>query len=297
MRRISVKLILLLATVAASPCWGQPPTISSLQSSVSLGVPYDVTGITSGTALAGGGFFLFVNSTAGDFVPANLQNVTWLNTSTNTATQVFPPNGLVTTATQIIVFVPNALFATPVANPVSVTITVHETTRTSNSATFTINPPLQAVQPILPTGTLNQFYSANLTTGGTAPFSEGGVAGGNPPPGLTAPNPTVTISGTPTQTGVFNFQTAFADFWGNVAGGTDTIEIVDVPTLTSLLPNTRSQKSSMWRKSRTCLPAPPKPMYFSPRLRQWAATQYATTPWSAFAICHGPVSRPQRTRE
>jgi hypothetical protein len=238
MRRISVKLILLLATVAASPCWGQPPTISSLQSSVSLGVPYDVTGITSGTALAGGGFFLFVNSTAGDFVPANLQNVTWLNTSTNTATQVFPPNGLVTTATQIIVFVPNALFATPVANPVSVTITVHETTRTSNSATFTINPPLQAVQPILPTGTLNQFYSANLTTGGTPPFSEGGVAGGNPPPGLTAPNPTVTISGTPTQTGVFNFQTAFADFWGNVAGGTDTIEIVDVPTLTSLLPNT-----------------------------------------------------------
>ena len=232
MRRISVKLILLLATVAATPCWGQPPTISSLQSSVSLGVPYDVTGITSGTALAGGGFFLFVNSTAGDFVPANFQNVTW------NGTPLFPPNGLVTTTSQIIVFVPNPLFATPVANPVSVTITVHETTRTSNSATFTINPPLQAVQPILPTGTLNQFYSANLTTGGTPPFSEGGVAGGNPPPGLTAPNPTITISGTPTQTGVFNFQTAFADFWGNVAGGTDTIEIVDVPTLTSLLPNT-----------------------------------------------------------
>src|ERR1017187_4914131 len=232
MRRISVKLILLLATVAATPAWGQPPTISSLQSSVSLGVPFDVTGITSGTNVSGGGFFLFVNSTAGDFVPANFLNVTW------NGTPLFPPNGLVTTATQIIVFVPNALFATPVANPVAVTIVVHETTRTSNSATFTINPPLQAIQPTLPSGTLNQFYSANLTTGGTPPFSEGGVAGGNPPPGLTAPNPTVTISGTPTQTGVFNFQTAFADFWGNVAGGTDTIEIVDVPTLTSLLPNT-----------------------------------------------------------
>src|ERR1035438_2887312 len=200
MRRISVKLILLLATVAASPCWGQPPTISSLQSSVSLGVPYDVTGITSGTALAGGGFFLFVNSTAGDFVPANLQNVTWLNTSTKTATQVFPPNGLVTTATQIIVFVPNALFATPVANPVSVTITVHETTRTSNAATFTINPPLAAVN-VLPAGTLNVPYSSSLTTGGSYPFQDAILSLGSYPPGINSPvSGTSTLTGTPTAT-------------------------------------------------------------------------------------------------
>src|ERR1035441_2797895 len=233
MRRISVKLILLLATVAVSVGWGQPPTISSLQSSPDLNPPADVTGITSATPLQAGGFLLYVNSTAGDFVPANFQNVTWLNTSTNVTTQLFPLNGLFPTATLITVVVPNALFATPVANPVSVTITVHETTRTANAATFTINPQLQAIQPTLPSGTLNQFYSANLTTGGTPPFSEGGVAGGNPPPGLTAPQPSITIGGTPTQTGVFNFQTAFTDFWGNVAGGSDTIEIVDVHTLPS----------------------------------------------------------------
>src|ERR1035441_6666371 len=239
MRRISVKLILLLATVAASVGWGQPPTISSLQSSTSLGVPYDVTGITSGTNVSGGGFFLFVNSTAGDFVPANFLNVTWLDTSTNTTTPLLPPNGLVTTATQIIVFVPNALFATPVANPVSVTIVVHETGRTSNSATFTINPPLQAIQPLLPSGTLNQPYSANLFSGGTPPFSEGGVTNpANLPLGITSPFPSIAIGGTPTQTGVFNnIQTAATDFWGNGAGGTDTIEIVDVPTLTSVVPN------------------------------------------------------------
>ena len=233
MRRISVKLILLLATVAATPAWGQPPTISSLQSSVSLGVPFDVTGITSGTNVSGGGFFLFVNSTAGDFVPANFLNVTW------NGTPLFPPNGLVTTATQIIVFVPNALFATPVANPVSVTIVVHETGRTSNSATFTINPPLQAIQPLLPSGTLNQPYSANLFSGGTPPFSEGGVTNpANLPLGITSPFPSITISGTPTQTGVFNnIQTLATDFWGNVAGGNDTMEIVDVPTLTLLSPN------------------------------------------------------------
>src|ERR1019366_2178682 len=106
-----------------------------------------------------------------------------------------------------------------------------------NSATFTINPPLQAVQPVLPSGIINVPYSANFMIGGTPPFSEGGVAGGNPPPGLTAPQPTITIGGTPITVGVFNFQTAATDFWGNVASGDDTIEIVDVPTLTSVVPN------------------------------------------------------------
>src|ERR1035441_1300847 len=97
MRRISVKLILLLATVAASVGWGQPPTISSLQSSPVGGSASDVTGITSATPLQAGGFLLYVNSTAGDFVPANFINVTWLDTSTNTATPLFPLNGSVPT--------------------------------------------------------------------------------------------------------------------------------------------------------------------------------------------------------
>src|ERR1019366_2276564 len=112
MRRISVKLILLLTTAAAIPCWGQPPTISSLQSSVSPGIPFDVTGLTSGTPLTGGGFYLFVNSTVADFNPTNFQRVSWLDTSTNSTTQLFPPAGFATTAAQIMVFVPNALFAT-----------------------------------------------------------------------------------------------------------------------------------------------------------------------------------------
>ena len=209
MRRISVKLILLLATVAASVGWGQP-TISSLQSSLSPDLPSDVTGITSGTPLQGG-FYLFVNSASGDFNVNGFQDVTWLNTSTNVATQLSVPAGA--TPTQIIAFVPSSLFATLVANPVPVSIVVHETTRTSNSATFTINPPLEAVQPILPSGTLNQPYTANFMIGGTPPFSEGGVSGGNPPPGLSAPQPTITIGGTPTQIGVFNFQTADTYFW------------------------------------------------------------------------------------
>src|ERR1019366_2696184 len=75
------------------------------------------------------------------------------------------------------------LFQTAVANPVAVAIVVHETSLTSNAATFTINPPLQAIQPILPSGTLNQPYSAYLITGGTPPFP----AGGPPHPPLDPP--------------------------------------------------------------------------------------------------------------
>src|ERR1035441_9243379 len=82
-----------------------------------------------------------------------------MNPSTNITTQLHPLNGSFQTANLITVLVPNALFATPVANPVAVTITVHETTRTSNSVTFTINPPLAAVT-VLPAGTLNVPYSS-----------------------------------------------------------------------------------------------------------------------------------------
>jgi hypothetical protein len=235
---MSVKLILLLATVVASLGWGQPPTISSLQSSFSPGQPYDVTGITSGTLLSSGGFYLFVNSASGDFDITAFRDVTWLDTSTSVATQLFPPVGMpgTLTANQIMVFIPNALFATLVANPVPVTITVHEITRTSNAATFTINPPFQAVQPIMPSGTINQPYSADFATGGTPPYTSDGPPSGNVPPGLSALT-AITISGTPNQTGVFNFQTNAGDFWGNFVNGDDTIEIVDVPTLTSVSPN------------------------------------------------------------
>ena len=56
-------------------------------------------------------------------------------------------------------------------------------------------------------------------------------------PGLTAQPLSATITGTPTQTGIFNIETFAVDFWENSVFGYDTIEIVDVPTLTSLSPN------------------------------------------------------------
>src|SRR5664280_2259512 len=205
MRGVSAKRILLLAAAAASLAWGQPPTITSLQSSAVGGLPANVTGITSGMVLPAGGFYLYVNL-ASDFSPGLFQYVTWLDTSTNTTTILALPANGVPTPTQVKVIVPNALFQTAVANPVPVRIVVHEIGLTSNAAAFTINPPLQAIGPILPSGTLYQPYSANYTTGGTPPFREGGVVGGTPPPGITAAAPGAPLAGTPTQIGVFSFQ-------------------------------------------------------------------------------------------
>ena len=235
MRGAPAKRILLLAIAAASLGWGQP-TISSLQSSPVVGTPYDVTAITSGTPLPNG-FYLFINSTNGDLGVGNFQNVTWLNTSTNTPTLL----GLVPGAStnfQLVVNIPQSLFVTLVSGPVAVSIVVHSGGNTSNTATFTINPPLQSISPSLPTGTLNQPYSANLTTGGTPPFSFAS-AGGTLPFGINVQVQNATLTGTPTQTGLFPLTPSATDFWGNSVSANANLEIVAVPTLTSpLLPNT-----------------------------------------------------------
>ena len=228
MRGMRVMKVLLWAAAVASPGWGQP-TISSLQASLPENSPANVTGITSGTTVPGGGFILYVNSAIGDFNPNAFQNVTW------NGTPLSPPTSTEQSPNQITVFVPNSLFQTPVANPVAVSIVVHEVGRTSNSATFTINPPLQVLGPILPTGSRNVPYSAGFTTGGTPPFLESGA---DPlPQGLTAQLTSATITGTPTQTGIVNFEFFALDFWENSVAGSGTIEIVDVPNLTSLSPN------------------------------------------------------------
>ena len=183
MHGFSARRILLLAAATASLGWGQttgaPPAISTLQSApLNCDCAFsDVTGITSGTALSNGGFELVIN---GAFTANNFVSVRWLNTSTNVATLFTANNGvLFVGATQIAVAIPNALFQTLVATPVPVTVTVQEVGQTSNAALFTILPPLQSAGPILPIGTINHAYSADLTTGGTLPNAQ--VSGTLPP--------------------------------------------------------------------------------------------------------------------
>jgi Putative Ig domain len=232
MRAVSAERIVLLAMAAASLGWGQTPAISTLQASLPGNAPTNVTGITSGSNIPD--FILYINGT---FTTNAFLKVTWSDPSTTPPTVTTYTAAVATvTPTQITVPILKPQFVNPVASPVSVTVTVTEAGGAS-SANFTINPPLQVIQPILPAGTLHAPYNAGFTTGGSAPFLGSGYTGGNPPPGIAAQSQTATLSGTPAQTGVFNFQLTALDFWGNVANGSDTIEIVDVPTVTSLSPN------------------------------------------------------------
>ena len=153
-----------------------------------------------------GGFTLYINGT---FNPNAFINATWYNPSTNFTT-VFTAAAATVTPTQVILPIPNTLFQTPVSSPVTVQITVLEQGGSSTS-TFLINPPLAAVQPSLPPGTLNVPYNSNFISGGTAPFQASTTSG--LPPGLQVNG--IAITGTPTQNGVFSFQTFASDFWGN----------------------------------------------------------------------------------
>ncbi|MEO8369220.1 MAG: putative Ig domain-containing protein [Candidatus Solibacter sp.] len=234
MRGVQARRIVVLAAAVVSMGWAQ--SISSLQSSQINGGPSNVTAITSGTNLQAGRFALYIN---GAFNVGNFVSVQWLNLATNAATTLNTPGSGGVTPTQITVEVPSALFATLVASPVQVKITVLETGG-SASAFFTINPPLAAIQPFLPAGTVNVPYSAPFYTGGTAPI-DAGQTNGSLPPGVTAN--LINVSGTPLQTGVYNFQTVATDFWGNLVQGNDDLEIVAVPTITQVAPGSSGTTS------------------------------------------------------
>ncbi|MGA2903137.1 MAG: Ig domain-containing protein [Candidatus Korobacteraceae bacterium] len=89
---------------------------------------------------------------------------------------------------------------------------------------ITINPPLSLLPSTLPNGLVGSSYSASIVaSNGVYPYLYS-VAFGSLPPGLTlttntdlgAPN-TATISGTPTDAGVFNFTLQATDSLGEVA--------------------------------------------------------------------------------
>ena len=115
---------------------GTPP---GLQAVAPNGTPAAVTG---GLSIPGG-FTLAIN---GNFTPGFFHDVNWLNTVTSqTQTFVFGAGVFSITATQILVTIPQNLFATAVASAQPVTVTVTESPLTnfhptSASATFTINP-------------------------------------------------------------------------------------------------------------------------------------------------------------
>src|SRR5205085_7299734 len=95
------------------------------------------------------------------------------------------------------------------------------------SAPSPYTPPFPSTP--LPSGTVNQAYSATLAaTGGTPPYSWA-IASGALPPGLSL-NANGAISGTPTTAGDFDFTARVTDSKGLSATGPFRITISAAPT-------------------------------------------------------------------
>ena len=126
------------------------------------------------------------------------------------------------------------------SSPQAVNITVFQGTLVSNAAVFIVNPPLTPpASDVLPAGTTGQPYSATIFSGGTAPYNVSNAEVTNPgalPPGLNFSN-SPTLTGTPTQAGLYTFAVQIYDEWDNYLIIYQTIEIVDPPTLSSVVPN------------------------------------------------------------
>src|ERR1039458_4905599 len=234
MRAMLARFGLLLATAAVSVCWAQlpTPTITGLDSSVVGGSPGSspVTAITSGSIPAGG-FTLYIN---GAFSPRSFANVTWAPAggTPTVFTNTFAPT-VTASFTQLSLTIPATLYQTLVSSQVAVTVTVAELTGVSNGATFTINPPLQSLGPVLPVATLNQAYpDTPYVTGGTGPYLVRTVTP-SLAPGLNFDSAQTGILGTPTATGGYNFQVTMFDIWGNTLTTSLPIYVVAVPTLAS----------------------------------------------------------------
>ncbi|MDR3698110.1 MAG: putative Ig domain-containing protein [Candidatus Sulfopaludibacter sp.] len=239
MRRISPLLFLSTLTLALLHA---QPTITSLQSSNTY-IPTFGAAITSGGLGEQASFTLFVN---GSFSAGNVTKVEWTNTVTHVVQDFLPSNGINSvSSSQISVNVPlqgtnGSLWGTVVSSAQAVNITVFQGSAVSNAAVFIVNPPLAPpLSDVLPAGTTGQPYSATMFSGGTAPYDVSLADVPNPgslPPGLNFPTST-TLSGTPTQAGLYTYAVQIYDEWGNSLLCYQTIEIVDPPTISSVVPN------------------------------------------------------------
>jgi hypothetical protein len=246
MRRISP--LLFFGTLTLGILHAQP-TITSLQSSPTYTSPLYGAAITSGGSVEGS-FTLFINGT---FSAGNVTQVEWTNTVTHVVQDFLPTNGINSVGdTQISVNVPalgtnGSLWGTAVSSAQAVNITVFQGTAVSNAATFTVNPPLAPpVSDVLPAGTTGQPYPGIIFSGGTAPYSVSYAAVTNPgslPPGLSFQAST-TLTGTPTQSGLYTYAVQIVDEWGNYLVAYENIEIVDPPTVSSVVPNSATAGSN-----------------------------------------------------
>jgi hypothetical protein len=265
MRRISPLLFITTLTVACLQAQVSTPTISSLQASPNPSVAPLGPAVTAGTGLRN--FILYIN---GSFNVDLFDHVEWVNSVTGVTADFYIGSGVASSGSpnQIVVTIPastegGSLFGTPVTAPQAVSITVFEIVPSfgvaaspntffpnaftiSNAATLTLNPLLAPPSPtVFPAGTTGQSYSTTLFSGGTPPYAVNyaSTSAGTVPPGLNLAN-SQTLAGTPTQSGLYTFTLQVTDPWNSTLNPTETIEIVDPPTITSVTPNSAAAGSN-----------------------------------------------------
>jgi hypothetical protein len=127
-------------------------------------------------------------------------------------------------------------------------------TASSGTLTITVAPALTITTTTLPNGTENTAYSAPINTSGGTPPIFFSVTQANFPPGLTITQPPTsttsdTLTGTPTQAGVYNFSESVADSGSprQTATTNYTVQILPAPpTINGFGTNTANQPQIFW---------------------------------------------------
>ena len=136
------------------------------------------------------------------------------------------------------VTVPASFYATDPSNaviPVTISIFAPQLSGTAQTGSFQINPPLAQGGPIF-IATVNTAATFTLFTGGTQPYQDE-YNSGSFPTGMNNLDPASnTLSGTPSQTGVFQFSVVGTDSWGDEFFTAQAAYIVPVPQITGTNP-------------------------------------------------------------
>lgn len=240
-RRGNFTVCVPLLLAAAAPLDAQS-TITTYGCPAGADQIVQLNGFTAGTAAPSQ---ICLASASGAFLATAFYTVTLKDTAlgtTSVTSNVAPVSSYL-----IEVTIPASFYATVAtpgqADPVTVAVATQieesleepQVLTAPLTSTFQINPPLRAGGPVF-VSAVNSPVSWTLYTGGTPPY-QNESNGGLYPPGMgNLPSSGPSWSGTPNETGVYQFSMIPTDAWGNEIDANLAAYIVPTPATTGLNP-------------------------------------------------------------